>query len=115
MGKRTNYTEEQKLAFIKSFLESNLSLTQFCNLNDINYSTMRAWFNWYNEKKDAWQLASIDKEQDIIELTPEFKETSQKVDDQEFHCYRTIIIEFNSFRISCDKSTFKDVWGIIHG
>lgn len=114
MGTRTIYTEEQKLAIIKTFLESNLSMTQFCNVNNVNYYTLRAWLNWYNEKKDAWQLASIDEEKEIKEETLEFKETSQKIDDQEFHQYRTITIELSSIKITCDKSTFKDVWRIVN-
>ena len=114
MGTRTIYTEEQKLAIIKTFLESNLSMTQFCNVNNVNYYTLRAWLNWYNEKKDAWQLASIDEEKEIKEETLEFKETSQKIDDQEFHQYRTITIELSSIKITCDKSPFKDVWRIVN-
>lgn len=114
MGKRTNYTEEQKLNIIKTFLESDLSMTQFCNVNNVNYYTLRAWISWYNEKKDAWQVATTNEGQIIEETKPSFKETSQKVDDEEFHQYRTIKIDFKSFKISCDKSTFKDVWRIIN-
>ena len=114
MGNRTNYTEEQKLSIIKSYLESDLSMTQFCNVNKVNYYTLRAWVSWYNEKKDAWQAATSE-ENTIKEINPTFKETSQKIDDEEFHQYRTIKIDFKSTRISCDKSTFKEVWKIING
>ena len=114
MGRRTNYTEEQKLGIIKSFLESNLSMTQFCNVNGVNYYTLRAWISWYNEKKDAWQVAITNEGQIVEEIKPSFKETSQKIDDEEFHQYRIVTIEFKSTRISCDKTTFKDIWRIIH-
>ena len=114
MGRRTNYTEEQKLGIIKSFLESDLSMTQFCNVNNVNYYTLRAWISWYNEKKDVWQAATTNEGQIIEEVKPSFKETCQKIDDDEFHQYRVIKIEYKSARISCDKSTFKEIWRIIH-
>lgn len=114
MGRRTNYTEEEKLSIIKSFLESNLSMSQFCNVNEVNYYTLRAWISWYNEKKDKWQVATIDENKEVGEISPVFKETSQKIDDEEFHQYRSIKIEFKSKKITCDKSTFKEVWGIIN-
>ena len=112
---RKKYAEEEKLKYVKEYLESDLSMTQFCNVHQITRSTIYLWLNWYNEKKEAWQLASIDEEKTIKEEAPNFKKTSQKIDDQEFHQYRTITIEFKSIKISCDKSTFKDVWTIIHG
>ncbi len=113
MGGRTKYTEEEKLSIIKSFLESDLSMTQFCNVNEVNYYTLRAWVSWYNEKKDVWQVATANKGQIIEEIKPSFKETSQKIEDKEFHQYRTITIEYKSTKITCDKTSFKDIWRII--
>lgn len=111
------FTEEEKLKIIKEYLESNLSLTQFCNTHSITRSTIYAWLNWYNEKKDVWQVATTGEKEndDVKEITPIFKETNQKIDDQEFHQYRTITVEFKSTKITCDKSTFKDIWRVIRG
>ena len=89
-------------------------MTQFCNANGVNYYTLRAWISWYNEKKDAWQVAITNEGQIVEEIKPSFKETSQKIDDEEFHQYRIVTIEFKSTRISCDKTAFKDIWRIIH-
>lgn len=106
------YSEEQKLNFIKEYLESDLTSTQFCNVNKISRASLYQWLNWYNEKKEAWQLATL-KEDKVEETVPSFKETNDKLDDEEFHKYRNIIIDLNGIRISCDKSSFKEIWGII--
>lgn len=109
------FTEEEKLKTIKEYLESNLSMTQFCNTHSITRSTIYAWLNWYNEKKDAWQVAIRTEENVIEEISPTFKETSQKIDDQEFHQYRSVTIQFSNYKITLDKSSFKDVWRVIKG
>ena len=45
-------------------------MTQFCNVNGVNYYTLRAWISWYNEKKDAWQVAITNEGQIVEEIKP---------------------------------------------
>lgn len=114
MRTRNKYTEEEKLQCIKDYLESDLSITQFCNINNVNRWTLKSWINWYNQKKEAWQASEVSEDSSIKESTPKFKEDNGKIDDEEFHQYRKVQIEFKHVKISCDKSTFKDIWRVIN-
>ena len=59
---RKKYAEEEKLKYVKEYLESDLSMTQFCNVHQITRSTIYLWLNWYNEKNGNW-LQSMKKKQ----------------------------------------------------
>ncbi len=113
MPARNKYSEEEKLQYIKDYLESDLSITQFCNINKVNYWTLKSWMNWYNQKKEAWQASEVNDDSSVKESTPQFKESNGKIDDAEFYQYRKVEIEYKNVKISCDKTTFKDIWRVI--
>lgn len=114
MSTRIRYSEEEKLRYITEYLDSNLSITQFCNVNKIHYQTLQNWLNWYNEKKEAWQSSEISDDDLVNEVAPVFKESNGKIDDEQFHLYRKVEIKFDNFTITCDKTTFKEVWRVLN-
>ena len=48
-----------KLKWVRKYLESNTSLCSFTKANGLNYHSLKNWISKYEANKDTWQAAEI--------------------------------------------------------
>lgn len=112
MGTGNRYLDEEKLSCVKEYLEANVSITTFCRTKGINYRTFKGWIDKYEQVKETWHGSEINNGE-LSEIAPLIKDDKNETIIDEHNEYRQIEIIVQGINISCDKSSFIDVWRVI--
>lgn len=106
------YSDDFKLKKITEYMQSNISMGEFCIQNQIKMNTFRAWYYEYLKQRKTWDAISEKSNNPAEVIMTATKELTEEDCDKIFRS-KIVIMKLNDASFAFDVSIIHEVIGAI--
>lgn len=106
------YSDNFKLQKITEYMQSNVSMGDFCIQNQIKKNTFKAWYYEYLKQRKSWDAISEKSDDPAEIIMTAAKELTEEDCDTIFRS-KIVIMKLNDASFSFDVSIIHEVIGAI--